>query len=185
MKKTIIIGIGILFLGTFLFFLFKKNVEVIIPFNHPLFLTENDLKSLQLDRYHFIENKDELAFWQDKSYVFASTTTIFPQKDSSSPSNSILIDIFGHIDASSAKQMYTTRKNVNSKFGPFVENYQNLGENNFLYTDYDQDEHLAYLNILNKNYLIVIQVISVDNLEEAKKQASLFGNLLLERIKKL
>jgi len=179
MKKIIVAVISLLFLGVFLSFLLPENVRVIKPFDHPLFVNEEDLISLGFSEYHFIENKGTLG----KEYG----SIILPGKNSVSPTDAAFIEIYERADAGTAKEYFEklgtikfTDKNVN-----YIDDYENLGEHNVLFTTYDEDEYIASLRVLYGKYVVSIQVDSLNNLEQAKKRVVLFTQIILEKIGKL
>lgn len=179
MKKVVVGIISLLVLGFFLFFLFKsqKNIEVVQSFNDPLFVSKEDLISLGFIQYHYIENKGEPG----KSYF----SVVLPKKDSRSPTNSVMIDIYQRVDAKEYFEKLEKISRMPTKEANYVDNYNNLGERNVLFTIYDKDEYMASLRVLYKDYIIQTQVDSLENLDQAIKQADLFTKLILEKIKKL
>lgn len=179
MKKIIVAVISLLFLGVFLFFLLPENVKVIKPFDHPLFVNEEDLVLLGFSEYHFIENKGTLG----KEYA----SIILPKKNSFSPTDAVFIVIYERADASTAKEYFEKLGTI--KFDDegvnYIDDYENLGEHNVLFTTYDEDEYVASLRVLYGKYVVKIQVDSVNNLEQAKGRVVLFTQTILEKIEKL
>ncbi|MBI2638421.1 hypothetical protein HYW83_02420 [Candidatus Peregrinibacteria bacterium] len=188
MKKILMVLGFLLVLGTACS---SQNIEVVSPFNHPLFITKDDLSSFKLAEYHFVSN-EEIS--RKEGELFASTTRIYPSKDLlnknfQDPASYIHLDATEFSSEDSAKARFQNFYKKVAKLGPtdqiYTENYNNLGEENILTTISLtlSSEYSASLTSRYKNYIININAVSLKSLNNAEEQAAAITELILERIK--
>ncbi len=182
MKKITLITIGIIFIGFLYFFFFKNNIEIDKPFDHPLFVSEEELLAFGNNKYHYMKNIEE-TYPNNATTIYYSI--ILPKKNGASPTNAIQIIVHDFKDSKNAKEykekMETGMKGIDIENYPIYD-YKKLGEQNKLITIFDEDQFISYIRILEKNYVIEIQSDSLENLDKAKEQLTIFAELMLKKV---
>ncbi len=180
MKKVIIITVTCLSIASVLIVLFSKSIKVTKPFDHPLFITKEDLSTTEYKQYKFIENLEN-KIGDTKIYY----SIILPKEDPSAPSDAVMIEITQFKTPETAKQTYLNNQELGSRKTQleYTDNYKDLGTQNRL--EIFEDSKIAILYTLEESHIIQTQSNSIESIEKAKTQAVKFTKLMLEKIDSL
>jgi hypothetical protein len=184
MKKLVTLVSLFILAAVYLTF-FRGGSEEIIPFDHPLFITKDSLISLGLTDYEFIEN-----LYEDNNGLFSSYTTVLPSKDLEPPANVIFIQVQESTTNGEQTPLYSARRETLDRVyegfdSSLVDDYRNLGDENFFDSSEDKDEHMATIDIIYENYHIWVEVISLKDLKDAENRLYIVADYLIRMIKEM
>lgn len=184
-KVTVITLCVILIISTYYWF---NKTEEIIPFEHPLFITKNDLKTIDLSNFKYINNHSTLNFYRTMypddhgDDIFDATIYLYPSREKRIPS-SIEIYIYQRNTEKKTKKQFNEFENSysNDTTTEVTKNYKNIGQENILVT---KKNNGATLIFRDENFVVRIEVYVDDSVEEATEKAEKLGEYYLSKIEK-